>query len=79
MTGEDFYEQTTRPKREILDRLREEIVRQPKQSDEFTVMEAADQFDLDYKTAQYRIKKLERQGKVTSRKPGNKRYYRFVT
>lgn len=78
MNGEEFYDQTTKPKREVLERLREEIVRPPKQPDEFTINEAAEQFGLEYKTAEYRIKKMEREGKVTSRMPGNKRYYRFM-
>lgn len=76
--GQEFHDNVTRPGREVLARLREEIVIQPKQPDEFTVSEAAEMFGLEFKTAEYRIKKLEREGVVESRRAAQKRFYRFV-
>ena len=61
-----------------LQRIAQEISTLPKQPDEFTATEVADAAGIEYKTAVYRLKKLEGKGELTSRKPGNERYYRYV-
>jgi DNA-binding transcriptional ArsR family regulator len=72
-----FFEDASRPRREVLDRLREEIVHPPQQPDEFTITEVAKELEIEYKKAEYRIRKMERQGILESRKPGGERYFRY--
>ena len=62
----------------LLAKVCDEIQKIPKQSDEFSIADIADKTNLDRKTVEYRLKKLEREGVMTSRRPARIRYYRYV-
>ena len=74
-----FYDAANQPKREALARIREELGDEPRQPDEFTKADVAEMLGITYKGAEYRLDKLERDGKVTSRLlKSNLRLYRWV-
>jgi predicted transcriptional regulator len=78
MDADDLKRELDTPKTDVISKIAKEIYKQPKQPDEFTAMEVSDQTGLEYKTVVYRLKKLERDGTLTSRKPGNERFYKYV-
>jgi predicted ArsR family transcriptional regulator len=75
MTNEEFYREAEKPRMDALRRIREEILIEPQQPDEFTAKEVADELGIEKKTAQYRLNKLVDEGKMTSRKAPNKEGY----
>jgi predicted transcriptional regulator len=78
MDADELRRELDQPKIDVISKIAKEIYKQPKQPDEFTAMEVSDQTGLEYKTVVYRLKKLEKDGTLTSRKPANKRLYRYV-
>jgi len=74
-----FYESTGKPKREALARIREELGDEPRQPDEFTKADVGDMLGISYKAAEYRLEKLIKEKKVTSRLlKSNLRLYKWV-
>jgi len=66
------------PKTDVLSKIAAEISTKPKQADEFTAMELFRKMGIEYKTVVYRLTRLENAGVLTSRKPGNERFYRYL-
>lgn len=75
MVDKEFYEEIEKPRMEALKRIREEILIEPQQPDEFTAQEVAAELDIQEKTAKYRLNKLVNEGKMTTRKAPNKQGY----
>lgn len=67
MTNEEMFDRITRPKAELLSRLKQEIDIPPQEDDEVTKEEIAKALNITTECASYRMKKLEEEGKVTSR------------
>ena len=78
MGVEQYNDRVVTPREEALKKIKEELTIGKRQPEEFTVNEVADQLEVQYKTAEYRLNKLEREGKVSSRKVGRYRYYKWV-
>jgi predicted ArsR family transcriptional regulator len=73
--GKELFKEMEKPRIEALRRIREEILIEPQQPDEFTAQEVAAELDIQEKTAIYRLNKLVDDGKMTSRKAPNKQGY----
>jgi predicted transcriptional regulator len=63
---------------DVLDRICEEVIRLPKQPNEFTINDVTKRTGENRKAVEYRIKKMEQEGTLTSRKPANERFYKYV-
>ena len=77
-SADELHDALDGQRNDLLTKVCDEINKIPQQPDEFSVAEIADQTNLKRKTVEYRLKKLEREGVLTSRRPGRIRYYRYV-
>jgi len=77
-SADEMHEALDGNRNDLLAKVCEEIQKIPKQPDEFSIADIADKTNLERKTVEYRLKKLEREGVMTSRRPGRIRYYRYV-
>jgi predicted ArsR family transcriptional regulator len=73
--GKELFKEMEKPRMEALKRIREEILIELQQPDEFTAQEVAEEVGISPKTAEYRLKKLVTEGKMKCRKGQNHQGY----
>jgi len=76
--ADELYDALDGKRNDLLSKVCEEIQKIPQQPDEFSIADIADKTNLERKTIEYRLKKLEREGMLTSRRPGRVRYYKYI-
>ena len=75
---DDYSNRVVTPHESALKKIRKELDEIKRQPDEFTIKEVAADLGIGYKVAEYKLKKLEREGAITSRRTGKHRYFRWV-
>jgi len=80
---EEFIKEVNEKSADFLDKLRKEIITEPKQPDEFTITEVANKLQTNRRTTANIISKLFNEGKLTRREGHEPNghpvmYYKYV-